>query len=41
MSPVGGVNVQTIESFPRVSGDEPRSAATCTHVWMFSPREWG
>ena len=27
--------------FPRVSGDEPKSATACTADWMFSPRERG
>ena len=41
MSPDGAVPVEVATSFPRVSGDEPSSAAEAALEIGFSPRERG
>ena len=41
MSPSDGAGFGVNRGFPRVSGDEPRSALVQVVVVMFSPRERG
>ena len=41
MSPAFSGHVETIRSFPRVSGDEPITAQLAANGVEFSPRERG
>ena len=41
MSPSMGINARRIDSFPRVSGDEPNFGQRLRVVQTFSPRERG
>ena len=41
MSPLRSVSKIGADSFPRVSGDEPRVYDMARAVAEFSPREWG
>ena len=41
MSPIGEVFMAALDSFPRVSGDEPALAELLHHEVEFSPRERG
>ena len=41
MSPIGEVFMAALDSFPRVSGDEPFTTEDATGFEVFSPRERG
>ena len=41
MSPSMGINARRIDSFPRVSGDEPANDYVSSKTEGFSPRERG
>ena len=41
MSPMDNIETAEQLGFPRVSGDEPFSAASGVRLSGFSPREWG
>ena len=41
MSPPIAALAKTLARFPRVSGDEPKTATAKQPHFKFSPREWG